>query len=192
MPMRVAGVDEAGRGPLAGPVVAAAVVFPPGYENIEINDSKKLSAKKRETLYETIVQHAESWAIVAVGHHRVDALNILQASRLAMKLAVARVGADMVLVDGNVPIDITLPQKTIVGGDASELCIGAASILAKVWRDRLMQKLGERYPGYGLESHAGYPTKSHREAILRLGPCRIHRRTFSGVKEFSIPYRKAS
>lgn len=190
--MRVCGVDEAGRGPLAGPVVAAAVVLPQRYRHKQITDSKKLPAEKREELYEIIMRDAICWSIVAVGHRRVDSLNILQASRLAMKLAVARVEADMVLVDGNVPIDITLPQKTIIGGDAKKLCISAASILAKVWRDRLMKKLATRYPGYGLELHAGYPTKHHREAIIQLGPSRIHRMTFGCVKDIPIQYRQKS
>ncbi len=182
--MRVAGVDEAGRGPLAGPVVAAAVVFPSTYSNSLITDSKQLSASKREALYEEIIHSAHSWSIVSVGHRRIESLNILQATRLAMKLAVERIQADLVLIDGNTPIDISIPQRTVIGGDAIHMEISAASILAKVWRDRLMRTLGGRYPGYGLESHAGYPTKAHRESIRILGPSRIHRRTFSGVKEY--------
>ena len=191
---RIAGVDEVGRGPLAGPVVAAAVVFPEGFTHPDINDSKKLSARKRESLVAVIKELSLDWAIVAVGHRRIDQINIREASRLAMKLAVERVQADEVLVDGNVPIDVKLPQTTIVGGDALRVEIGAASIIAKVWRDELMMVLGKKYPGYGLENHAGYPTTTHRNAIITLGPSAIHRRTFRGVKEFvpsSIPPTRA-
>lgn len=190
--VRIAGVDEAGRGPLAGPVVAAAAVFPAGYKNSRFKDSKQLSEKQRELLFEEVKREALSWAIVAVGHHRIDALNIREATREAMRLAVERVQADHVLVDGNVPIRIALPQETIVKGDALCVEISAASILAKVWRDRLMVTLGEKYPGYGLEKHSGYPTQSHRAAIQAIGPSRIHRRTFAGVKEFLHPLPTAA
>ena len=182
--MLIAGVDEVGRGPLAGPVVAAVAVFEEGYINPEIGDSKKLSPKKRENLIEIIKHDAVSWAIVAVGHNRITKLNIREASRLAMALALKRVKADRVLVDGNVPIETNLPQETIVGGDNLRVEIGAASILAKVWRDNLMVVLDNKYPGYGLGKHAGYPTKTHREAIITLGPCKIHRQAFRGVKEY--------
>jgi ribonuclease HII len=179
--MLICGVDEAGRGPLAGPVVAAAAVFDEGYQNQRIRDSKQLSAKQRDILYDVVQSEAISWAIVAVGPRRIEALNILQATRLAMRLAVKRVAADLVLIDGNQPIDITLPQRTVVGGDRLHVQISAASILAKVWRDRLMETLGAKYPGYGFEKHSGYPTPSHKPAILEIGPCRVHRKTFAGV-----------
>lgn len=179
--MRICGVDEAGRGPLAGPVVAAAVVFPDDFADPRIKDSKKLSTQQREKLFDYIKGSALSWSIIAVGSRRIDAINILQATKLAMKLAVARVDADLVLVDGNQPIVTSLPQRTVVGGDRLHVQISAASILAKVWRDRLMGRLAERYPGYGLEKHAGYPTAAHRAAIQLLGPSRIHRKTFAGV-----------
>lgn len=181
--MNIAGVDEVGRGPLAGPVVAAAVVFKEGYKNPEIGDSKKLSKKKREQLVEIIKRDSLGWAIIAVGHRRIDRLNILQASRLAMSMALKRVSADLALIDGNVRIEAAIPQETIVGGDASRVEIGAASILAKVYRDNLMATLDAKYPGYGLSRHAGYPTKTHREAIKDLGPSKIHRRSFRGVSE---------
>jgi ribonuclease HII len=184
--MRIAGVDEAGRGPLAGPVVAAAVIFPEGYKNDLIQDSKKLSAKKREQLYEQIKTDALEWAIVSVGHRRIECFNILGASLLAMSLALKRVNADLVLVDGNKEIPTNVPQKTVIGGDAIHIQISAASILAKVWRDRLMQNIDRRYPGYGLSIHAGYPTKSHRQAIAEKGPSAIHRRTFRGVAEYLV------
>jgi ribonuclease HII len=191
MRIRIAGVDEAGRGPLAGPVVAAAAIFEQGYKNKEFQDSKQLSAKKREHLYGEIQKEALAFAIVAVGHRRIEAINIREASRLAMALALKRacmrVRADKVLVDGNVPIATTIPQETVIHGDALCVEISAASILAKVYRDRLMGVLDAKYPGYGLAMHAGYPTQVHREAIALKGPCRIHRKTFAGVKEFFTP-----
>jgi ribonuclease HII len=169
---------------LAGPVVAAAAVFPEGYENPLIQDSKALSAKQRNALFEQIKETASSWAIIAVGPRRIEELNILQATKLAMRLAVERIQADLVLVDGNQPIVCALPQRTVIGGDRLHVQISAASILAKVWRDRLMETLGEKYPGYGLEKHAGYPTPAHKRAIVELGPCRVHRKTFAGVAQF--------
>lgn len=181
--MRICGVDEVGRGPLAGPVVAAAVVFQQGYQNPNIKDSKQLSAEKREQLVDTIKSDALAWAIVSVGHRRIERINIREASRLAMSLAVKRVSADLVLVDGNVPIHTTLPQRTVVKGDSLHVEISAASIIAKVFRDHLMEVLDKRYPGYDFAIHAGYPTPKHKAAIAQLGPCPIHRRTFAGVKE---------
>jgi ribonuclease HII len=186
--MLICGVDEAGRGPLAGPVVAAAAVFPEGYENHLIQDSKALTAKQRNALFEQIQETATSWAIIAVGPRRIEAINILQATKLAMRLAVERIQADLVLIDGNQPIVCSLPQRTVVGGDRLHVQISAASILAKVYRDRLMETLGAKYPGYGLEKHSGYPTPAHKRAILELGPCRVHRRTFAGV----VPARVSS
>lgn len=185
--MLICGVDEAGRGPLAGPVVAAAAVFEDGFQNSAIKDSKLMSAKQRAALFEYIQKTARAWSIVAVGPRRIEELNILQATRLAMKLAVERVEADLVLVDGNQPISCRFAQRTVVGGDRLHVQISAASILAKVWRDRLMGVLGERYPGYGFEKHAGYPTPSHKKAIIELGPCRVHRKTFAGVAGISKP-----
>jgi ribonuclease HII len=180
---RIAGVDEVGRGPLAGPVVAAAVVFPEGYENPRFKDSKQLSDKERRALVEEVKEAAVQWSIVAVGPRRIERLNIREASRLAMKLAVERVAPDFVLVDGNVPIDVPMEQETIVKGDQLHVQISAASIIAKVWRDDLMRTLDARYPGYGFDRHAGYPTARHKEAILRLGPSSAHRATFQGVRE---------
>lgn len=185
--MLICGVDEAGRGPLAGPVVAAAVVFDEGYENPQIKDSKAMSAKQRAAIFEHIQKTAVAWSIVAVGPRRIEELNILQATKLAMKLAVERVEADLVLIDGNQPISCRFPQRTVVGGDRLHVQISAASILAKVWRDRLMEALGERYPGYGFEKHSGYPTPSHKRAIVELGPCRVHRKTFAGVVGIAAP-----
>ncbi len=181
---RIAGVDEVGRGPLAGPVVAAVAVFPAGYQNPDFRDSKKLSAKRREELVPIIQADALEWAIVSVGHHRIEQINIREASRLAMSLCLKRVKADLVLVDGNVPIECNIPQRTVVRGDDLHVEISAASILAKVFRDNLMQTLDEKYPGYGLGKHAGYPTPAHRQAIATLGPSPVHRRTFGGVREY--------
>lgn len=180
----IAGVDEVGRGPLAGPVVAAAVVFKKGYKNPAIRDSKKLTAEERERLIDVIKADCIQWSIVAVGHHRIQALNIRSASRLAMELACRRIKADIVLVDGNMPIGTNMKQKLVIGGDDIHVEISAASILAKVWRDKLMVELDKRYPHYGFSKHAGYATKAHREAIRTHGPCRIHRRSFGGIREF--------
>lgn len=182
--MLIAGVDEVGRGPLAGPVVAAAVVFEEGYCNPVIKDSKKLSAKKREYLIDVIKRDAHDWAIVSIGARRIDQGNILKASLHAMSLAVQRVRADFLLIDGPYTIDSPIEQLAVIGGDALHVEISAASILAKVWRDQLMAKLGKKYPGYGLEKHMGYPTSAHRTAIQLLGPSRIHRKTFRGVREY--------
>lgn len=179
--MLICGVDEAGRGPLAGPVVAAAVVFEEGYSNPNIRDSKILSEQQREKLFEHIKESAHAWSIIAVGPRRIEQINILQATKLAMRLAVERITADLVLIDGNQPIISRIPQRTVVGGDRLHVQISAASILAKVWRDRLMKDLAVRYPGYGLEKHSGYPTPAHKKAIIELGPSKIHRRTFAGV-----------
>lgn len=178
---RVAGIDEAGRGPLAGPVVAAAVVFPGSYQNERFQDSKALTSKTRARLFDEITSAALAWSIIAVGPRRIESMNILEASREAMRLALSRVDASYALVDGNVAIRTLLPQQTVIQGDALITHISAASILAKVYRDRLMETLGARYPGYGLEKHSGYPTKAHRDAIIHFGPSRAHRRSFRGV-----------
>ena len=178
----VAGVDEVGRGPLAGPVVCAAVILPleekkriPG-----IDDSKKLSAKKRELLAEKIKETARAFSICEVSAEEIDEINILQATRLCMKRAVESLGipADMVLTDGNMTLDIATPQKSIVKGDALVCSIGAASILAKVYRDALMKEYAKEFPEYGFERNAGYGTAAHVQAIREHGICKIHRKTF--------------
>ncbi len=182
----VAGVDEVGRGPLAGPVVCAAVIMPleealrvPG-----VNDSKKLSPKKREQLAERIRAVARAYAVEEVSAAVIDEINILQATRLGMKRAVEKLSppADMVLTDGNMTLDIALPQRSVVKGDALVYSIGAASILAKVYRDALMRDYAAQYPGYAFERNAGYGTAQHIRAIREVGICPIHRRTF--VKKF--------
>ena len=178
----VAGVDEVGRGPLAGPVVCAAVILSldearriPG-----IDDSKKLSAKKRAELAARIRENARAWAIEEVGAQVIDEINILQATRLCMKRAVEKLSppADMVLTDGNMTLDIALPQRSIVKGDALVASIGAASILAKVHRDALMCEYAKLYPAFAFERNAGYGTAAHIAAIREVGICPIHRRTF--------------
>lgn len=175
----VCGIDEAGRGPLAGNVVAAAVILPEDFIAPELNDSKKLSAKKREMLYELITQKA-IYAIAWATPSEIDELNILNATMLAMNRATASlpVPADFALIDGNMARGFSIPTKTIVGGDAKCPSIAAASILAKVTRDRQCEALDLQYPEYGFARHKGYPTKEHREKVIALGPCPAHRLSF--------------
>ena len=180
----VAGVDEAGRGPLAGPVVAAAVILDPLHPIEGLADSKKLTPKRRLLLAEVIREKALAWAIGRAEVDEIDRLNILQASLLAMKRAVEAlpIAAGKVLVDGNHPPSLHCPVEAIVGGDDTVAAISAASILAKVSRDREMVALDVRYPGYGLAGHKGYPTKAHIAALETLGVTEIHRRSFGPVK----------
>ncbi|MCD6363228.1 MAG: ribonuclease HII [Synergistetes bacterium] len=180
----VAGVDEAGRGPLAGPVVAAAVILPKGYNNEEIKDSKCLSPLKREKLFELLRREALSIGISLISPREIDANDILWASLQAMRKAVLKLTLvpELVLVDGIHPIpDINIPQKAIPKGDSKYTVISAASIVAKVIRDRIMCAWDKIYPQYGFAKHKGYPTREHREAIMRYGPSPIHRLSFKGV-----------
>lgn len=177
----VAGVDEAGRGPLAGPVCAAAVILPVDLEIEGLNDSKKLSEKKREKLYDIIIDKAVAYDIQLVDNEIIDEINILQATMLAMTNAVnsLSVKPDFVIIDGNrLPEQLEIPAKAVVKGDAKSMSIAAASILAKVTRDRLMLELAKEYPEYEFERHKGYGTKLHCEKLREFGPCKIHRRTF--------------
>lgn len=176
----IAGVDEAGRGPLAGPVYAAAVILKPSARIDGINDSKKLSEKKREELYDVIIENSVAYSVYSVDEKTIDEVNILNATHMAMNGAVnsLSVQPDFVLIDGNSIKNMTLPHETIVKGDAKSISIAAASILAKVSRDRYIIKMAEKYPEYGFEKHKGYGTKAHTEAILKYGPCEIHRKTF--------------
>lgn len=179
----VAGVDEAGRGCLAGPVVAAAVIFSPDLLIPRVNDSKKLTPKLRETLYPEITAQALAFGIGMVDAAEIDRINILQASRKAMLLAVQSLSKkpDIILVDGRDALDLEMPQETIVDGDALSHAIAAASIVAKVTRDRMMCALQQQFPNFGFANHKGYGTGDHLDEIRRFGPTPIHRRSFKGV-----------
>jgi ribonuclease HII len=182
---RIAGVDEAGRGPLAGPVVVAAVVLNPLQPIDGLDDSKKLSEARREKLYPLIIERAWAYSVVVIEPEEIDRLNIFQATMAGMSRAVAGLmpAATEALIDGNkLPKDLPCPGRAIVGGDALEPAISAASILAKVSRDRLMIAMEEQHPGYGFAVHKGYPTPAHLAALERLGPCSQHRRSFAPVK----------
>ena len=184
MPLLIAGVDEAGRGPLAGPVIAAAVILDPEQPIEGLTDSKKLSEKKRERLYDEIIYKAKAYAIERADIDEIDDLNILWASMLAMKRAIEslKLTPAEVIVDGNRCPDIVMPCRAIIKGDLTEPAISAASILAKVSRDREMVYYDTLYPGYGLAGHKGYPTKAHCQALRDLGVTPIHRRTFGPVR----------
>ena len=179
----IAGVDEVGRGPLAGPVVCAAVIMPLGNEDLieGVDDSKKLSEKKREQLAEEIKKRALCYTIVEIDEKTIDEINILQATRLGMKRAVEELATtpNIVLTDGNMTIDIEHKQKSIIKGDALSYTIGCASILAKVYRDNLMDEFAKEYPHYAFEQNKGYGTKAHIDGIKEFGLCPIHRRTFT-------------
>ena len=180
----VAGVDEAGRGPLAGPVVAAAVVFPPQVKIQGLDDSKKLSPKRREELFLLIRDKSLKIGVGRVSHRQIDRLNIGRANLLAMKIAVEKLGgfADHLLIDGaRNQVDSPLPQRAINGGDRKCASIAAASIIAKVTRDRIMLRYHEKYPEYRFDRHKGYGTEAHVRLVARFGPCPIHRRSFSPV-----------
>ena len=181
----IAGVDEAGRGPLAGPVVSAAVILPVFSHLPDISDSKRLTPKKRGYLYDKIYDHAVSIGIGIIDAVEIDRINILQASLLSMAIAVENLfpQPECLLIDGTFPVPSHLPQKPIPKGDALSISIGAASIVAKVTRDRLMERYHQDYPQFGFFKHKGYPTKGHKAAIRRHGCCPIHRRSFKGVKE---------
>ena len=188
----VAGVDEAGRGPLAGPVVVAAVVLDPSLPIDGLNDSKKLSEARRERLYPLIVERSLAHCVVVIEPEEIDRLNIFQATMAGMSRAVAGLAliATEALIDGNhLPKDLPCRGRAIVGGDALEPAISAASILAKVSRDRLMVAMEAQHPGYGFAVHKGYPTPAHLAALERLGPCREHRRSFAPVKRLLDQWR---
>lgn len=176
----ICGVDEAGRGPLAGPVCAAAVILPPNIDIPGLNDSKKLSDKKRRELFPVIKSKSVAYGIAFADHIEIDSVNILQATYLAMERAISQlqVKPDFALIDGNRAKDFGLPEKTVVHGDSLSASIAAASILAKVTRDDWMEKAAIQYPQYKFEIHKGYGTKAHYEALDKYGPCDIHRMTF--------------
>lgn len=176
----VAGVDEAGRGPLAGPVVAAAVIFPAGYQNSQINDSKKLTARKRDELYKTIWEDAVAVGVGVAEADVIDRINILQASLQAMREAVLDLSKipDFIFVDGLYTLNIDAPQKALVKGDALSISIAAASIIAKVSRDRIMEMYHRQFPRYNFQKNKGYGTAEHRRILKEIGMCKIHRRSF--------------
>lgn len=180
----ICGIDEAGRGPLAGPVCAAAVILPEGLEIPGLNDSKKLTDKKRRELFPIIEEQALAYGIGWASQEEIDDINILQATFLAMSRAVEQLNIrpDLALVDGNRAPTLDLPVETVVKGDSLSASIAAASVLAKVSRDDVMLRMAEEYPGYGFEVHKGYGTKAHYEALRTFGPSPIHRRTF--LKKF--------
>ncbi len=180
----ICGVDEAGRGPLAGPVCAAAVILPPNLDIPGLNDSKKLTDKRRRELYPVIKEQAIAYGIAMVDHHVIDEINILQATYLAMKQAIEQLSVmpDLALVDGNRSADFGVPVETVVHGDSLSASIAAASVLAKVTRDDYMLKMAQQYPGYGFEIHKGYGTKAHYEALRNFGASDIHRMSF--LKKF--------
>jgi ribonuclease HII len=183
---RIAGVDEVGRGPLAGPVVAAAVILPKEGIGQELFDSKQISSKKRESLYESIFSKAIGVGIGVIGHEEIDLLNILQATLKAMVLAVKNlpIPPDFILIDGLQGLELPIHQKPIRKGDQLSNSIAAASIVAKVTRDRMMLDCHQVYPQYNFAKHKGYGTKEHLKAIEKFGACEIHRKTFRGVKEY--------
>ena len=180
----ICGVDEAGRGPLAGPVCAAAVILPRGHQIPGLNDSKKLTDKKRRELFPLIKEQAIAYGIGMASHEEIDEINILQATYLAMERAISQLEgkADMALIDGNRAKDFGMAVQTVVKGDSLSANIAAASVLAKVTRDDLMVEMAKEFPGYGFEVHKGYGTKAHYEALRNMGPCAIHRMTF--LKKF--------
>lgn len=176
----ICGVDEAGRGPLAGPVCAAAVILPKGLVIPGLNDSKKLSDKRRRELFPIIQHEAVSFGIAFASQEEIDEINILQATFLAMRRAMEQLNPqpEFALIDGNRETDFGVPCKTVIKGDSLSANIAAASVLAKVTRDNWMMETAEKYPGYGFEIHKGYGTKAHYAALEKLGPCPIHRRSF--------------
>ena len=182
----VAGVDEAGRGPLAGPVVAACVVLPPDCDFTPFQDSKKLTATARERLFALLPRIGAHVGVGIVSAAEIDRLNILQASLFAMKKAMEALPVlpDFLLVDGKFPVPVAVPQQPLVKGDSRSASIAAASIVAKVTRDGMMDEYHAKYPLYNFRKHKGYPTAEHRQAVATHGPCPIHRRSFKGVREF--------
>ena len=180
----IAGIDEAGRGPLAGPVVSGAVILPEDFDCPGITDSKKLSEKKRTAFFPVIMENALAVGIGIADHEEIDRINILQASLTSMKRAVAdlRICPDYLLIDGKFTIDSPIDQEAIIKGDSKSISVAAASIIAKVTRDRIMTELSLKYPVYEFHRHKGYPTLAHRAAIEAHGPCPVHRKSFKGVK----------
>lgn len=183
--MQIAGIDEAGRGPWAGPVTAAAVILPEQFAHAQLNDSKQLSGKKREIIFKELMVHERIfWGIGSASAAEIDELNILRATHLAMQRAVnhLRMTPDFLLIDGRPVKSFTIPQQSIVKGDGKSLSIAAASILAKVTRDSLMLEIDREFPQYGFARHKGYGTSQHSKAIQTFGPCAIHRKSFAPIR----------
>ena len=188
---RIAGIDEAGRGPLAGPVSAAAVILPKGFTCPGLDDSKKISAANRQRLYEIITQNRKvRWSVALADHEEIDRINILQATHLAMRRAIGLLDPlpDHCLIDGRPLKQFPVPHVGIIKGDGKSLSIAAASIIAKVTRDRIMQEIDREFPQFGFAKHQGYGTKAHLEALRIHGPCRHHRRTFEPVAQLTLPF----
>jgi ribonuclease HII len=188
--LRIAGLDEVGRGPMFGPVVAAAVILPLGYRLPGLTDSKQLTAKQREEFETEIKAHAIAWSVSVIDVEIIDRINIRQASLLAMRTAVERLalGPDYLLIDGSDTIDWPCPQQSVVQGDATSKSIAAASVLAKVHRDRLLVEFDAVYPGYGLARHKGYCSPEHLDALGRLGPTPLHRKSFAPVAQTLLQF----
>ena len=187
----IAGIDEAGRGPLAGPVVAAAVILPERFRHQTLNDSKKLSPERREIIYAELTAHAGiRWAVAVVEREEIDRINILRATHLAMRQAVAALATapDHVLIDGLPVHPFPIPQTALIGGDALSFSIAAASVIAKVTRDRIMVEMDQRHPGYEFAQHKGYGTELHLARLKQHGPCPIHRRSFLPVQQAEFPF----
>lgn len=182
---RIAGVDEAGRGPLAGPVVVGAVILPQNFYLEGLDDSKKLNEELRERFYEYIIEHAVSYSVTIIEPEEIDQWNILEATKRGMIRSIHHLNTqpEVVLIDA-VQLEIPMLQESLIKGDQRSISIAAASILAKVTRDRLMKKWGQEFPGYGFEKHMGYGTKDHLEALRKFGPTPIHRKSFSPIKEY--------
>ena len=188
----MAGLDEAGRGPLAGPVIAATVIIKPclkwNFKHLRLRDSKKLSLKRREEFYKLITKNpAIKWGIGRVSEKVIDKINILEATKLAMRKAIKKLKRkpDFLILDGNFKIDINLPQRSIIKGDEKVFSCAAASVIAKVYRDRIMQRYHKKYPQYGFDKHKGYGTKLHRAILKKYGPSKIHRKSFKLVAKLS-------
>ena len=181
----IAGIDEAGRGPLAGPVISAAVILPFDFPDPGINDSKKLSPKKREQFFSVIMKHAVCVSTGRADHDEIDRINILAASLKSMERAVngLSIVPDYLLIDGKFTINSKIAQKAVIKGDSKSISIAAASIIAKVTRDAIMLKFHHDFPEYGFDRHKGYPTEIHRKALAEFGPCPLHRKSFKGVKQ---------
>ncbi len=191
----LAGIDEAGRGPLAGPVVIASVILKPEWEHPMVRDSKKLTEPVRESLYEIIIQNSLSYHIEIIPPKIIDEMNILQATLMGMRICAEKlvIQPDLCIIDGNkIPANMPYPSQSVIKGDGTHACIAAASILAKVTRDRIMIAMDAQYPGYGFAHHKGYPTKEHMEAIEKLGVLKEHRQSYAPISQLTFRFDSAN